>query len=286
MSKLTTFEQRTGRQVEIVHWGQPWMRSSVPQDFPQVEMDQVRQHGSISLLDWGSADRQGGIDQPNWQLHKVAAGQYDSYIKRWATAAKTWGHPFFLRFDHEMNGWWFVWDEQMNGNRPGDYVAAWRHVHDIFTQVGATNVTWVWCVTVFDNPRLTPAAELYPGDAYVDWVAMDGFNWGSDGDYWQTFDEVFGHTYRELTQLAPTKPLMIGEVASSEKGGPLGSPASKAAWIADTFSNQLPFNFPLVKAVIWFDSAGENPEHTWPLESSLAALGAFRQAMAAVPKGE
>ncbi len=282
--KLTKFEQLTGRPVEVIHWGQPWIRGGTLQDFPQGEFDQVRQHGSIPMLDWGSADSQNGINQPDWQLQKIYEGQYDTFIKNWATAAKAWRHPFFLRFDHEMNGWWFAWSEQMNGNHPGDYVKAWRHVHDIFTQVGATNVTWVWCINVTGNPQLTPADELYPGDAYVDWVAMDGFNWGSDnGSYWQTFYQVFEHTYIELGQLAPAKPLMIGEVASSEKGGPLGSPASKAAWITDAFTKQLPLNFTRVKAILWFDSAGENPEHTWPLESSPAAMDAFRRAATSIP---
>ena len=47
--------------------------------------------------------------------------------------AQEWGHPFFLRFDWEMNGFWFPWSEGVNGNKPGEFVAAWRHVHDIFT---------------------------------------------------------------------------------------------------------------------------------------------------------
>ena len=33
-----------------------------------------------------------------------------------------------------MNGWWWPWSEQLNGNNPGEFVAAWRHVHDIFVQ--------------------------------------------------------------------------------------------------------------------------------------------------------
>jgi beta-mannanase len=30
-----------------------------------------------------------------------------------------------------MNGNWFSWSERTNVNQPGEYVAAWRHVHDI-----------------------------------------------------------------------------------------------------------------------------------------------------------
>ena len=68
--------------------------------------------------------------------------------------------------------------EQANGNRPGEYVAAWRHVHDIFTSVGANDVTWVWCPNVDPDHKMQSLGSLYPGDAYVDWTCLDGYNWG------------------------------------------------------------------------------------------------------------
>ena len=107
-------------------------------------------------------------------------GHHDAYIREFAEAAKAWGHPFFLRFNWEMNGNWFPWSEGVNGNQPGEYVAAWRHVHDIFTQVGATNATWVWCPNVDPASKLHDLASLYPGDAYVDWTGLDGYNWGTN----------------------------------------------------------------------------------------------------------
>ena len=68
----------------------------------------------------------------------MISGKYDSYIpQNVAEDARDWGHPFFLRFDWEMNGNWFPWSEGVNGNQSGEFVAAWRHVHDIFTSVGA-----------------------------------------------------------------------------------------------------------------------------------------------------
>ena len=88
----------------------------------------------------------------------MIAGTYDAYIREFAEGARDWGHPFFLRFNWEMNGDWFPWAERVNGNQPGEYVAAWRHVHDIFTAVGATNATWVWCPYADSKPRLGAAA--------------------------------------------------------------------------------------------------------------------------------
>ncbi len=281
MSRLDAFELNSQKRVSIVHWGQPWMMSGAYQAFQAEEYDKVRARGSIPMVSWGSWHLGRGVDQPDFQLRDVYEGRHDAYIRQWATEAKAWGHPFFLRFDHEMNGWWqFPWSEQRNGNQPGDYVKAWRHVHDIFTQVGAMNVTWVWCPNIV-SASTTPLPSVYPGDAYVDWVAMDGYNWGSDrGNVWQGFHSVFQQTYDEMIALAPAKPIMIAEVASSEDGGPLGRPASKAAWIRDALATQLPIRFPKIKAVLWFNWDDDDPALDWPIESSPASIEAWAESIA------
>src|SRR6185503_12337426 len=134
-----------------------------------------------------------GVNQPDFRLARIIDGTYDAYITTWAKDARVWGKSFFLRFDNEMNGdWQFPWGEQVNENQPGEFVRAWRHVHDIFTQQGANNATWVWCPNCADNTT-TPFGELYPGDSYVDWTCLDGYNWGtySSKTNWQTFGQVF-----------------------------------------------------------------------------------------------
>src|SRR4029078_8442886 len=135
-----------------------------------------------------SWDSSKGATQANFQLADVYNGTYDSYIREWATDAKACGHPYFLRFDHEMNGnWQFPWSEQINGNKPGEYIKAWRHVHDIFTSLGATNATWVWCPNV-TGTSTTARSARYPGDSYVDWACLDGYNSAGDaGNQWQSF---------------------------------------------------------------------------------------------------
>jgi len=276
--RLDAFEARAGKGASLVHWGQPWRRDGGYQPFQTAIFDRVRAGGALPLLDWGSWDYSAGPDQPAFALAAIARGDHDAFIRAWAAGARDWGHPLFLRFDWEMNGTWqFPWAERLNGNRSGDYVKAWRHVHDLFAQVGATNVTWVWCPNIVD-PKTTPLASLYPGDAYVDWVAMDGYNHGADRpEGWSTFAETFGATYSALRQLAPTKPIMIAEVASTEHGG------DKAAWIRDALAVQLPARFPAVKAIAWFNWNDNNPGLTWPIESSGAASAAFGAAVGGSP---
>jgi hypothetical protein len=274
---LDAFETTVRKRMSIVHWGEPWLADGKPQGFQKAYFDRTRLRGSIPLLDWGSWDTCCDQDQPEFQLSAIVNGAFDGYLIQWASDAALWGHPFFLRFDPEMNGWWYPWNEQANSNKKGDFVRAWQHVHDIFVQQGATNATWVWCPNIV-GVYSTPMPGLYPGDDYVDWTCIDGYNWGTDYDNaWQTFTQVFTGTpsyggrnsYQELLALAPSKPIMIGETASSEHGG------SKADWIRDMLGEQLPGNFPQIKAIVWFDGDGGDSTLTWPIDSSEEALGAF-----------
>jgi hypothetical protein len=275
------FEMHAQKKMSILHWGQAWMMNNSYQSFYAPWFDHVRSRGSIPMLDWSSWHLGGGPNQPDFKLSKIYTGVHDDYIRQWALGAKSWGHPFFLRFDWEMNGnWQFPWSEQLNGNQPGDYIKAWRHVHDIFTQNGVTNVTWVWCPNI-SSPTTRSMASLYPGDAYVDWICLDGYNKYST---WLGFNTVFTgssidwlyNSYQEILAVAPTKPLMLGEVASLEAGD---GGARKAAWITDAFTNQLPANFPKIKAIVWFNWDAYNPAYTFPIESSQASIDAFSTAI-------
>ncbi len=243
--------------------------------FPRAELEKIRGYGAIPLFTWASEASSGQLEQPEFELSDVAAGNYDKYIREWATAAKSWGHPFFLRFDWEMNGNWYPWSESLEDNSPGDYVAAWRHVHQIFAEVGATNAAWTWCPYIDPNNKLIDLHELYPGDAYVDWTCLDGYNHGSHTNpagKFKSFSELFGPSYREISgEIAPSKPMLIGEVASTETGG------SKAEWIEGMFS-ALPTEFPAVRGLMWFDYEYEGND--WAIETSDAATEAFADGIA------
>jgi hypothetical protein len=280
-SAIDTFEQAATKRMSIIQWGQPWWRRGSYQPFQTAYFQQVRDRGGIPLIDWASWDTCCGPEQPEFNLQTIVNGDHDEYLTSWAQAARLWGHPFFVRLNPEMNGWWSPWSEQVNGNSPGDYVAAWQHVVDVFRGQGATNVTWVWCPNIIGQYS-TPLDGLYPGDDYVDWTCMDGYNWGTDrGNAWQTFNQVFGFStyngghnmYAELQALAPSKPIMIGETASSENGG------SKPDWITQALRTDLLTAFPQVKALLWFNWNGNDPELGWTIDSSPEAQVAFADAI-------
>lgn len=183
-----------------------------------------------------------------------------------------YGKPFFFRWDREMNGTWVPWGKEAAEN-PELFVHAWQRFHEIADEAGATNITWVWCPNV-SSELSTPLARLYPGNGYVDWVCVDGYNFGTNPlrpAGWTSFHEVFWNTYQELQAIASGKPIMIGETASTESGG------SKAAWIEDALKVQIPNSFPRIRAINWFNWPDEGWD--WPIESSSSAKKAFAEAI-------
>jgi hypothetical protein len=274
MNAVTQFEGLAAKPLSMVHFASPFADCSTSPcnfyPFPTTPMNNIRAHGAIPFFSWSSQSIPGSLNEPDFQLSDVIAGTYDSYIQSFATAAKGWGKPFFLRFNWEMNGNWFPWSEGVNGNQPGEYVAAWRHVHDIFTSVGATNATWVWCPFVSTSGGQN-LSSLYPGNAYVDWTCLDGFNWGtgpnSPTHVWRSFDFLYNPLYHQIVDtIAPSKPMVIGEVASSEIGG------SKAGWIHNMFA-ALPVSYPKIRGLLWFEKYDGGMD--WPIETSSTATSTF-----------
>ena len=149
----------------------------------------------------------------------IASGAEDPIIDRMADSIRGLGGEVFVRFFWEMDGN----KKAAMAQSPAKFKAAWRHVHDVFAERGATNVAWVWCPNAYAF-TLGSAMRWYPGDAYVDWAAADGYNWGkvARGGSWQSFGSIFQSFYRKM---GGRKPLMVGETGSVSQGG------NKAKWI-------------------------------------------------------
>jgi len=263
---IDAFSTLVGAKPDIVHWFQDWNM-----EFETAYMDAAVSKGMAALVTWEPWKFGGGPRQPNYALKNIVDGRHDAYVRRWARAAAAWGQPFFLRFAHEMNGDWTSWSPGVMRNTSRQFVSAWRRVHAIFRREGAANVNWVWS-PVANYEGATPYRKVYPGDAYVDWFGISGYNWGDTREWsrWQSFSDIFGVSYATMTRMA-RKPVMIAEVASAESGG------DKAAWIESAFLKEIPKKFPKIKAVSWFHADKEND---WRVNSSATALLAYQRAAA------
>ena len=213
---------------------------------------------SLELSTWGR-------ERPGY-LQDIVAGKYDNFFTQWGRDAAEWDKPILLRFGFEMNGDWFHW-----GQQPEAFIAAWRHAHDLMAQAGADKVQWTF------NPNVLYGAmtadddihAYYPGDAYVDMVALDGYNFGdnhSEWHSWQSYHEVFESSIQAMTRY--DKPLILTEVGCADD-------PRKAAWLADCL--QRVQNDSRVDGIVFFhyDKRSEN-EHNWRIDSDPESLNVFK----------
>jgi beta-mannanase len=259
LAALDASESAVGAKAAIVGTFADWAHTP---DFPAGLARSVNGRGAVLLVSWEPWDSErGGADQPRYALRRIAAGEHDALIDRWARETAAYGRPVMLRFAAEMNGDWLPWSTGVNGNRRGDYVAAWRHVRERFRRAGADNAVWVWNpIAAYDGS--TPLGELFPGAGQVDWLAVDGFNWGDTRDWgWQSYADVLAPTVHALGALAPRKPLMIAETGSAPGPG-------RGAWVTDMLRSARADG---VDALVWFEFAKETD---WRLAADPAAARA------------
>jgi mannan endo-1,4-beta-mannosidase len=249
LSSATALATTIGRQPEIAMWYHDFGNSILTSE----EKSALLATGQTPMVTW----------EPNGQsLSDIAAGKYDAYVRSSAKLAKAWGGELMLRFAHEMNGSWYSWS-----GSPTTYVSAWQHLVSIFREEGVTNVRWVWAPNV-DRSGTMPFSSYFPGDDWVDYVGLDGYNFGAIDGSWFSLEELFSSSYAKVTALS-TKPVIITETGSSELGG------SKADWIREGFIKTIPQRFPRVAGVIWFNKEQDGVD--WRIETSVSSQEAFRE---------
>jgi beta-mannanase len=223
--------------------------------FPSYMSGSVKSAGKTLVIYW---------EHYGTTLDNIISGKDDAIIADFAADAKAYAGNVILVPFHEMNGNWDPWDGPVGNNTPAKVISAWKHVHDKFAGIG--NVKWGWAPNNVSVPNTTAnkMEAYYPGDAYVDYVGVDGFNF-NDGQ-WQTFSQVFDDSLKRLA--AYKKPIYIFSMASAE-----GS--QKAAWIKDAITVQMP-KYANLKGFIWFN---EDKEKDWRIESDAASVAAFKAAL-------
>jgi hypothetical protein len=219
--------------------------------FPAAWAAEAAEKGAVVLDQW----------QPrNTTNAAVAAGADDAFIQAYAQAVASVNTQVIISYGQEMNGNWYDWGTRGAGNsNPTDYVAAYQHVHDIFQAEGVRNVTWLWDPNVSYGGS-TPLNKVYPGDAYVDWVGLDGY-YSNQTD---TFGSVFGASIIQLRTFT-SKPLLIAE------SGVWG--AAGASQIAGLFAGASQAG---AIGIVYFDQSG-TPD--WRLEDNAANMAAFKAAV-------
>jgi hypothetical protein len=249
VAAVSEFEKAIGRPLDIVH-----VYHST-EDFPaDADLDFIQQ-GRTLMISWAGDD-----------TRVIASGRDDALIRQRALEVKALGVPILLRWRWEMNRP----NLQASIWSPADYVAAWKHVRAIFTEVGATNAGWVWCplATDFDG---TNAAAYYPGDDQVEWLCADVYP-GSDYNSFADVSQEF-----MVWAAKHPKPIIVGEYGAVE-----GDPGQRAAWLSQAAAYAKAH--PQIKAMVYFEAAQNQngTDRDFTLTSDLGALNAFKR-MAADP---
>ncbi|MGZ6340233.1 MAG: glycoside hydrolase family 26 protein [Candidatus Limnocylindrales bacterium] len=249
------------------------------------------------------------------------------------------GIPTIVRFAHEMNGTWYPWDQD-----PVAYVAAFRRVADA-VDADAPGAAMLWApnegegypfaggpyaatsdslaaraLDTNGDGRLDatddPYAPYWPGPAYVDWVGMSLYHWGTAypwGANTVPSAEKFAQLITGTTSTRPapipdfysdyaerfSKPLAIVETSAFYRpgGGGASEAAIKGAWLAQVFSAETRSRFPLLRLVDWFEwRKFETEVHAtvdWRIVADPSLRAAFLAAMTdgfhlgpAVPRSE
>lgn len=253
---METLESRLDYKFPIISFYSAW-GDKPTQQFPLRMAETINRMGSVPMITWEPwvvdfdarlRTNLPPVDEREYgALASIAKGQYDFYLVPWARAAAEYKKPLLIRFAHEMNDpYRYPWGPQ-NGNRPEDFVAAWRHVHLIFQKMGATNVLWVW------SPHVSmPWFEYYyPGPEYVDWVGTGVLNYGTIATWsrWWSFHQILEKAYPKM--LALKKPIMVCELGTIGQGGDV------AEWYRQAFYHLSHTYNRGVRAIVFFNQPAD-----------------------------
>jgi beta-mannanase len=269
---LKTWEDLTGRTATIYH-----TYHKGDETFPtaaEIAMTRDAAHPRVLLLNWKVAYG------TSWA--KVAAGDKDARIDKWATYVKAnYGtQKFFLALHHEPEN--DVNATAGSGMTAADYAAMYRHVILRLRADGVTNAVNV--VAYMGNEKWMAQSwwkDLYPGDDVVDWVGLDSYvsveksyyHYGDFGDLLDRQPTGGGLGFYDwAVRTHPAKPLMVAEWGMYHR---VKYPTDKSAAFASVVP-QLKAH-PAVKAIVYFDTASDNEgDRDISVNSLPGSLAAFK----------
>lgn len=246
---IERFEGQIGRPLAIVNR----FRSFSDHDYRDE-----RRHladGRIPLISWRATDS--ALD-PN-RAQRIASGEFDGLIRDTARAIRDLGQPVLIRFAWEMTA---TRGQRQYIGEPAQFISAWRRIHDIFAQEGATNGLFVWAPRAAGFKKGTSQA-YYPGDSYVDWIGASAVPTFS----FRSFDTLFGGFYSWAS--TRNKPLLTWVGVRENPDDP--------SWKADfvTGAHTTLQQWPAVKAFVYYHAQSPKGYYYWA-DTSTAAFNRYR----------
>ena len=158
-----------------------------------------RRSGVKLLISWLPDAGQDTAKAPGYRLSAIAAGKFDPDLKALGKQIKALPHGAIVRPMPDANTPWYAWSGTVNGNRPGDYAKAWKHVRKVLIKsAGAKKVRLLWSVYARSVPdaKNNAMSVYFPGGKQVDLVGADAYNFGNaQGLTWTAPADLFVPAY-------------------------------------------------------------------------------------------
>src|SRR5215203_231781 len=207
----------------------------------------------------------------------IASGEHDAYIRQQAQRIVSYGKRINLRLGHEMNINQFPWGSLAeNTTKQNDFKLMWKRVWNIFQQEGANVfVDWTWCPNM--RAPVTPEASLmknwYPGDAYVDYLGVDCYNWAASRNMaWYSPAKLYPQALQEVAACdsTGTKGIIVGETGCHSAGG------DKSQWFRDmrSYFGSAP-EAKRVKGIAYFHYNMDGAQ--WRVDNPATALLSYKE---------
>ena len=275
LEPIREFQSFTGLSPLLVAW-----RVDFSQAFPMDACSRVWNEKRVPLIFWDAVppDHKGGA-----VLDRIIRGEFDAYLTRWADDALRFRQPVLVHFLRQFNHSTQPWSIAANEKNASLVSQAFEHVVTLFRERRASNVRWVWGPNIFPLPAAgwNDWTKAYPGDSFVDYVALDGLDFGNSGTVAlpMTFEQLFASPIRAMRQLAPRKPILLTSISTARAG------EARHAWLKDMVS-QLLGQSSSVRGGVWYNHAiqvnwkarehdAQNLQPLVPRASSSAARDAF-----------
>ncbi len=288
--RILDFEKLAGRKIHWAYFSQNWFNGI---KYPKSAIHTINDMDVMPFVRlMPRSDEEQYKKEQVFSLTNIINGKFDKELRQWALEAKEDAIPLLVDFAVEMNGNWFPWSGLYNGkgitNLYGDtkypdgperYRDAYRHIINIFREVGVNNVTWFFHVDIYSNPDewWNQPKYYYPGDDYIDWVGVSVYGpQNSKEDYWDTFSYILKERYTSILDISKKRPLALLEFGVSDDN-PFGN---KSEWLSDAFETILSKKYLNFKAISYWHENWEEENGAWAMiriDSSKEALNTFKK---------
>jgi len=259
IQEINLIENQQNVNFDIVSFYLAWNKQS-NKDFPHELMISTYEKNALPMITWepwiaklaksGSSKE---LKEGKKAFKYIAEGDFDDYILDFVKILKSYDKPIFLRFGHEFDNPQYPWS-QVGDNSPEEFIAAWKHIHELIKSEGAQKIMLVW------NPwKAETMADYYPGDEYVDWIGITSLNYdtlNSNGKYY-SFADLY-RPFRDGLFWLTRKPVMLAEFGS------LNLENRQQEWITNAMDS-INANYDEISAIIAFNSAVDKniPGNKW-----------------------